>query len=173
MILRKFSNELNRIQRVLPVTAETGSPGADAFTYLSEEETVRERVLNDRVKLFCVHCQDWERTKQVKRVPEQPSCPNCDSTMIAALHPWADDVVSAVKSPQKDTDEERATEKAYRRASLVQSHGRKAIMALTGRGVGPETAARIINNHRDSEDEFYRDILRHERRYARTKAFWD
>lgn len=136
-------------------------------------QTVRERIQNDRVKLFCVHCQGWERTTVVKRVDDQPACPECESTMIAALYPWADDIVTAVKQPDKDPEAEQQTEKAYRIASLVQSHGRKAIIALSGRGVGPESAARIINNHRESELEFYRDILRRERQYARTKAFWD
>lgn len=136
-------------------------------------QTVQDRIQNDRVKLFCVHCQDWERTTKVKRVSEQPTCPYCDSTMIAALHPWADEMVSAVKAANKDSDQEADTQQVYRRASLVQSHGKKAIIALTGRGVGPQTAARIINNHRESEADFYRDILKKERQYARTKAFWD
>ena len=93
--------------------------------------------------------------------------------MIAALNPWADHVVSAVKQADKSAEEESATEKAYRTASLVQSHGKEAVIALAGRGVGPETAARIINNHRETEEAFYRDILAKERQYARTKAFWE
>jgi ATP-dependent Lhr-like helicase len=136
-------------------------------------QTVRDRIQEDRIRLFCVHCQEWERTKPIKRVREQPRCPNCESTMIAALNPWAEEVVRSVKQADKDDSEEKDTRKAYRTASLVQSHGKKAVIALAGRGVGPENAARIINNHRESEDEFYRDILRREREYARTKAFWD
>ena len=81
--------------------------------------------------------------------------------------------LSAVRQADKSADEESATRKAYRTASLVQSHGKRAVVALAGRGVGPETAARIINNHRETEEEFYRDILARERQYARTKAFWD
>jgi len=151
-------------------TSEMLSPeDADA----SVVQTVRDRIRTDRMLLFCVHCQEYERRKPVKRIADQPSCPHCESTMIAALNPWADDVVSAVNQADKSADEESATRKAYRTASLVQSHGKRAVVALAGRGVGPETAARIINNHRETEEAFYRDILARERQYARTKAFWD
>ncbi|WP_459191374.1 DEAD/DEAH box helicase [Halosimplex sp. J119] len=136
-------------------------------------QTVRERIQNDRMILFCLHCQDWERKKPVKRIRDQPECPECGSTRIAALNPWADEVVSAVKAAEKDDEQEKMTERAYTSASLVQTHGKQAIVALAARGVGPRNAARIINKLREDEDEFYRDILRREREYARTRSFWD
>jgi hypothetical protein len=58
-------------------------------------QTVRERIQNDRVILFCLHCQEYERTKQVKRVRDQPECPECGSTRIAALNPWDEETVAA------------------------------------------------------------------------------
>ncbi len=136
-------------------------------------ETVRERIDNDRVLLACLHCKEWDRRQQVKRVPEQPDCPNCGSTRIAALNPWADEVVDAVRSDERDETQRKQTQRAYRAANQVQSHGKKAVIALAARGVGPRNAARIINRHRESEEAFYRDILAREREYARTKSFWD
>ncbi|MFB6094788.1 MAG: DEAD/DEAH box helicase [Halanaeroarchaeum sp.] len=135
-------------------------------------ETVRDRIQDDRVKLFCVHCKDWEHETTVSRVRDQPRCPRCESTQIAALSPWADDVVSAVKAEEKDGEQRERTERARKNASIVQSHGKKAVIALSARGVGPQNAARIINRHRETEEDFYRDILERERQYARTKAFW-
>jgi ATP-dependent Lhr-like helicase len=135
--------------------------------------TVRERIQNDGVILFCLHCRDYEHTKPVKRVRDQPTCPECGSTRVAALNPWDDDAVAAVRADEKDDDQEKLTERAYRAASLVQSHGKQAVVALAARGVGPHNAARIINRLREDEEEFYRDILRREREYARTRSFWD
>ncbi|QDX41563.1 DEAD/DEAH box helicase [Salarchaeum sp. JOR-1] len=135
--------------------------------------TVKNRIEDDRVRLFCVHCQDWEHETKVSRVQDQPECPRCGSTMVAALSPWADDAVTAVRADEKDAEQEKRTERVYRNASLVQGHGSKAVKALVARGVGPQNAARIINNHRENEADFYRDILEREREYARTKAFWD
>ena len=135
-------------------------------------KTVKERIQSDRVILMCLHCKEWDRKQQVKRVRDQPSCPQCGSTRIAALNPWAEEVVSAVRTDDKDDEQEKMTERAYRSASLVQSHGKRAVVALAARGVGPHNAARIINRLREDEDEFYRDILRQEREYARTQSFW-
>jgi ATP-dependent Lhr-like helicase len=136
-------------------------------------ETVKERIQTDRVLLACLHCREWDRRQQVRRVPEQPECPNCGSTRVAALNPWADEVLEAVRADEKDDEQEAQTERAYRAASLVQSHGKRAVIALAARGVGPRNAAYVINNHREDEEDFYRDILTRERQYAKTKSFWD
>ena len=136
-------------------------------------ETVRERLETDRVILLCVHCTEWDRTQEIRRVTDQPTCPNCGSTRIAALNPWAEEVVVAVRSNAKDADQEKQTKRAHRAANLVQSHGKQAVIALAARGVGPQTAARIIAKLREDEEDFYRDIIAQERQYARTKAFWD
>ncbi len=134
---------------------------------------VKDRIESDRVRLLCVHCQSWERTKPVGRVRDQPQCPECGSTMIAALNPWDDETTTAVRTDEKTDDQDRRTSRAYQAASLVQAHGKQAVIALAARGVGPDTAARIINNHRETQDDFYRDILTAEREYARTKSFWE
>ncbi|PSP37282.1 helicase [Halobacteriales archaeon QH_7_65_31] len=136
-------------------------------------ETVRERIQNDRMLLFCLHCQAWEAKRQVKRIDDPPTCPDCDSTRIAALNPWADEVVTAIKREERDEEQERMTERAFKAGSLVQGHGKEAVIALAARGVGPRNAARVINKLREDEAEFYRDILAREREYARTNAFWD
>ncbi|QWC19369.1 DEAD/DEAH box helicase [Halorubrum sp. 2020YC2] len=136
-------------------------------------ETVRERIQDDRVILFCLHCADWRHTTKVRRVRDQPECPECGSTRVAALNPWDDETVAAVRASEKDDEQERRTERAHRAASLVQTHGKRAVIALAARGVGPHNAARIINKLREDEDEFYRDVLRQEREYARTQSFWD
>ena len=135
-------------------------------------DTVRERLHEDRVLLACLHCHEWDRKQQVGRVADQPECPACGSTQIAALNPWADEVLTAIAASPKDEEQQKMAERAYRAASLVQSHGKQAVLALAARGVGPHNAALIINKLREDEDLFYRDILTKEREYARTNAFW-
>jgi ATP-dependent helicase Lhr and Lhr-like helicase len=135
--------------------------------------TVRERIQNDRVILFCLHCQEWKRKTTVEKVNDRPKCVQCGSTRVAALNPWADEVVKAIRAEDKDEEQEKMTRRAYNAANLVQSHGKQAVIALAARGVGPQNAARIIAKLREDEDDFYRDILARERQYARTQAFWD
>ncbi|WP_336022376.1 DEAD/DEAH box helicase [Halobellus salinisoli] len=138
-------------------------------------EAIRERIRNDRVRLLCLHCSDWEHTTKVRRVREQPECPHCGATRIACLNPWDEETPAAVRADpdERDDEEERRVERGYRSASLVQSHGKQAVIALAGRGVGPQTAVRIIGKLREDEADFYRDILEQERQYARTQSFWD
>jgi len=46
-------------------------------------------------------------------------------------------------------------------------------MVLAGRGIGPDTAARILRTLHSDEDEFLRDILNAEILFAKNKRFWD
>jgi ATP-dependent Lhr-like helicase len=57
-------------------------------------------------------------------------------------------------------------------ANLVASYGRKAVLVLMGRGVGPESAASIIASSQDDED-LYIKILEREKKYMSTKKYWD
>ncbi len=61
---------------------------------------------------------------------------------------------------------------ARRTADLVLSHGRKALIAFQVRGVGPETAFRILGKMHHDEDEFYMDLLEAKIQYLRTRPYW-
>jgi ATP-dependent Lhr-like helicase len=152
-------------------------------------EALRNRIMNDRVILFCVNCKRWESQRRVKTVIERGAeslvCPFCNSRLIAALKPWEKDEIKLVKrngsSSKPEHNEKERVKRVYRNANLVLSHGVFAVIALAARGVGPEIASRVIRRFRsslnstESEEEhaFYRVILEEERKYARTRRFWD
>ena len=51
-------------------------------------------------------------------------------------------------------------------------YGKKGVMTLAARGVGPKTAMKILREAKD-EDDLMMKILNAERQYFRTRRFWD
>ncbi len=140
-------------------------------------DIVRERLLSETVRLVCIFNGDWDAVRVVGELSEKIRCPKCGSTLIAATYPRNDLLAAAVKkkraSKKLKPDEEHVWNQAWLSASLVQTKGKEAIIVLSGRGVGPATARRILRRLHRTEDDLYVDILKAEREYARTRLFWD
>jgi ATP-dependent Lhr-like helicase len=135
---------------------------------------LKDRIMGDHVLLFCLNCKRYSAKKRVVDVDDPPVCPVCGSRFIAALKPWEREDMELARHPEKlKTEEERLrVRRVYRNGNIVLSHGKKAVIALASRGLGPESASRVIAKLKEDEDGFYRDILKAEREYVRTRRFW-
>lgn len=133
--------------------------------------TLMRRLEKEDVILFCMHCRKWKSRTVVERAPDRPQCPLCGARLIAALKPWDEQFIPAMRKKKK-SEEERAIEVRFlRNANIVLSSGKKAVTALAAKGVGPEAASRILATLTEG-DAFYREILKAERNYVKTHRFW-
>ena len=143
----------------------------------SLSEIVRERLLSETVRLVCIFNGDWDGIRVVGEVGPRIRCPKCGSSLIAATYTRNDQLLSVVKKKKRNAkltpEEEHNWKQAWLSASLVQTKGREAVVVLSGRGVGPATATRILRRVHRTEEDLYLDILKAEREYARTRLFWD
>jgi ATP-dependent Lhr-like helicase len=133
---------------------------------------LRERLEREDVVLVCMNCRT-QRRSTVAQLPAKIRCSKCDGVLLAAIQPYARTQLGILRKGPATEEQRKELRRIYKNANLVMAHGKKAVLALVGRGVGPDTAARILARYQTEEDEFMRDILAAEITYARTKRFWD
>ncbi|MEM0343364.1 MAG: DEAD/DEAH box helicase [Thermoplasmata archaeon] len=133
---------------------------------------LRERLLSEEVVMVCMNCRA-QRRSSVGSLPERIRCSKCGGVLVAALQPYARHQLTILKKGPSTEEDRREFARIKKNANLVMAHGKRAVMALVGRGVGPDTAARILMRPHLEEDDFLRDVLAAEIVYARTKRFWD
>ena len=140
-------------------------------------EVIKERLDSETVRLVCVFCGNYDGVRVVRALPDRIRCPICKSTLLAVT--YGDDVelrkivCKKIRKHELTREEEQKWLTAWKSASLIQTYGKKAAITLSGRGVGPTTAVRILRRPHKTDEEFYMNIVRAEREYARTRMFWD
>lgn len=138
-------------------------------------ELVKERLEKTKHRLVCIRCGKWERVMETKDVPGELFCPYCKSRLITATF-WSDDEMARIirtrlAGGKLTAEQNHKFERAWKVASLVNNFGKKAIVVLSGHGVGADTAARILRNYID-EEQAYKSIYEAERQYVITRGFW-
>jgi ATP-dependent Lhr-like helicase len=141
---------------------------------------LKKRLEDTNVTLVCTNCfLSWNTT--IRRVDASPKCSQCGAIKIAVLHRFNKDMAKLLPKKDRSKEEEKEIKRIYKNSSLVLSYGKYALLALMGRGIGPDTAARILRRYNrldlkkseETEIRFLRDILKAELTYARTRGFWD
>ncbi len=135
---------------------------------------MKKRLSDEILFASCIYCQNQWRIR-AGEAPRELVCPRCGGVMVALLKEYDRE---SIKICGKDRDnltpeEQKTVAKLKRVANLVGTNASRAAMVLAGRGVGPETAARILRNSYRDEDEFLREILSAEVTFAKNKRFWD
>ena len=139
-------------------------------------DLVRERLEKTKHRLICIRCAKWEHVMETKDAPEELVCPKCRSRLITATF-WSDSELSRIirerlAGQKLSADENHKFDRAWKVASLINNFGKKALVVLSGHGVGADTAARILRNYVDDE-QVYKSIYEAERQYVITRGFWN
>jgi ATP-dependent helicase Lhr and Lhr-like helicase len=133
---------------------------------------LKNRLEEEQMFMTCLNCRaQWKI--RVKEAPRHILCERCGGKMVAALHSYNKEDAKLLSKKDLKEEEEAEVRRMYKNASLVNKNGKKALLCLAGRGIGPDTAARVLSGFHENEDEFLREILSAEINYARTKKFWD
>jgi ATP-dependent Lhr-like helicase len=135
----------------------------------------KNRLLNSKVRLLCINCGKYSMVEIVKDIKEL-RCSHCQSKLIAVLKPHREEAQNIVKKWLKGvelTDEEKIKlEFIKKSADLVIDCGKDAAIVLAGRGIGPQTAIRILYKPRRNEDDLFKHILEAEREFIKNKKYW-
>ena len=118
-------------------------------------DVVEKRLKSKKFKYVCTHCWYVLGTFPYGRFPKK--CPKCGSKLLGV-----------------SVEKQEVNKEFYRKtAPLYLYYGKDACLALAGYGIGPQTALRILSRYHKDEKDLIRDIIEEERRFLRTRRFWD
>ena len=139
-------------------------------------EMFKHRLLNTKVKMVCVNCGQWQQTFIVKELPKVLKCKKCDAKLLGVTRSKTVDMGKIVKKKIRGspltTEETKRFERLRTTGDMFLVYGSKAVLCLAAKGVGPQTASRLLAKFHKNDDELMKDILEAERNYIRTKKYW-
>lgn len=176
---------LHRVERPTPLAYHILEKYSDLSELMAPEqvlfsniEKMKKTVEARTVSLLCMSCGEWIGEERIRALPEQPECEKCKSKLLAVLYPSQDpkkllEILNKRREAKELSEEElKELSNARRTADLTLSYGKKAIAALEVKGVGPETASRILGKMHPKDEEFYMDLLKAKIQYLRTREYW-
>jgi len=142
----------------------------------SSYQRMKASIFGTDVSLVCMKCGTDQGVTTVGDLQEEPKCASCGSGLLAPCYWGTAKIMNLLekKSAKAQLNEEERAElsKARRRADLVLSYGKRAVVAQTVYGIGPQTASRILAQMHDDEETFYNGLLEAKIRFVTTRQFW-
>jgi ATP-dependent Lhr-like helicase len=156
-------------------------------------KAVADRLKAEELSLVCLRCGFTRMTTPGQYETERDhGCRLCHGSLSAVLSPRRTEEIDRLvryakgkwsasrKAPARRPKGPRSpaaglpplVRQGYTSAELVAHYGSRALLALAGRGIGPDTARRLLARPYRSESDLVVEILKAERSYARTRAFW-
>ncbi|MCI4324815.1 MAG: DEAD/DEAH box helicase [Thermoplasmata archaeon] len=146
---------------------------------------VEERLRAEPLTLVCLRCGFQRTTTPARYATEGGSrCGLCHGALSAVMSPRRTEEIQTLVAYAKRKWKGRKAPRSvpvslpplvragYTSAELVANFGERALLALAARGVGPETARRLLSRPYRQTSELVAEIVKAERNYAKNRAFW-
>jgi ATP-dependent helicase Lhr and Lhr-like helicase len=129
------------------------------------------------IDMLCFDCGKLTIDSTIADLPDHPICQYCSSRLLAPLF-WSSGYATSVLRKKRDRqpldeNEQKTLTKARRSADLVIAYGKRAIVAQSVYGIGPQTASRVLAKMHETDDDFYKDLLEAKLQFIATKPFWN
>lgn len=137
-------------------------------------KTFMKSALAKNMKLLCTYCGFvFQRKVSELKDEKEVRCQSCNSTMIA---PYRDDYKEMIEKRRRErrfsvSDMEEMKD-MMKQASLFDSYGGKAAVALSIYGIGPTTAARILMMRHRGDKQFFVDLIEAQKKFVKTRKYW-
>jgi ATP-dependent Lhr-like helicase len=135
-------------------------------------ESAKARLLNETATFVCTTCWSYSEAIRIADLPNQPKCPNCNSTALGLLKVTEQkiDPILEKKAQKLTKDQEWLHTIAVETAFLIEKYGKLAAVALSARKVKTQDIAKLLEKNPTASDEFYEAVLDEERK-AMSKKF--
>jgi len=131
---------------------------------------VKERILNKRIVLACLNCGFYDEYI-VKNLSEEIVCEKCKSKLVTLIKTFKDLKLSIINKKLKGLkltkEESKEYDKLFRIAELIMEHGKYAIIALSGIGIGIKAAIEILRE----KERIFEKIYEKEKEFIKRKRF--
>lgn len=129
------------------------------------------------IDLLCFDCGTLNHEIMIADLPPHPECNMCGSRLLAPLFwssGWATNILRKKRNKEGlDESEHKALTRARRSADLVIAYGKKAVIAQSVYGIGPQTASRVLAAMHDKDEEFYEELLNAKLKFIATRPYWN
>jgi ATP-dependent Lhr-like helicase len=129
------------------------------------------------IDMLCFDCGTLDPGTMIVDMHEHPQCITCGSKLLAPLF-WSSRYATSILRKKRnkenlDENEVKALTRARRSADLVIAYGKRAVIAQSVYGIGPQTASRVLSKMHENDDEFYGDLLEAKLQFIATRPFWN
>ncbi|KXA93140.1 hypothetical protein AKJ66_02695 [candidate division MSBL1 archaeon SCGC-AAA259E22] len=128
--------------------------------------SVRARLLSEERAFACAECKDWVEIKEIHELSEPPTCPKCGSGKIGMIEEEVRMIrrtLDRVKGNSKKGKSSDTWKNIKQTSKLISKYGKPAAAALTGKGINPSKAEKILEKQNKITDEFLDLVMNEEK----------